>query len=285
MRQSGFAGWSAMRLLVHTCWWRAARAARGRTSETPVAPPEAPHAIPLRNRLPRFQFQHLHVRHQFPQLARRSRQLRKRPEVHGDDSFRLQQFTGIGGFTRRHGEKVANGQHGDLRRIEIADDGHIAEDVGIARVVELDSVRELEHIPARFAAIDDLVAILYSAGMHRVNHGDLHTRDGLRAALVHGCNLFDAFFLQPQAELVDANGDRIELFVYVDRIPDVLAMAVGADQHVGFLDVLFTLRALGVTGNPRIDVEGLPFRRLDAEGSVTKPCELNSLKIHETLLG
>jgi hypothetical protein len=61
-------------------------------------------------------------------------------------------------------------------------------------------------------------------------------------------------------------------------------MPVGADEHVGLLDILFALRALGIAGNPRIDVEGLPFRRLDAEGSVAQPCELDSFKIHETLL-
>ena len=116
--------------------------------------------------------------------------------------------------------------------------------------------------------------------MHRVHHGDLHTRDSLRAALVHGCDLFDAFLLQPQAELENAHGDRIELLAYLDRVPNVIAMPVGADQRVGFLDVLLTLRALWIACNPRIDVEGLPFRCLDAKGGVAKPCELNSLKFH-----
>src|SRR5208283_3535873 len=205
-------------------------------------------------------------------------------EVHRNDRFRLQQFTGIGSLARRHSEKVADGQHGNLGRVKVADDGHVVEDVGIARVVELDSVRELEHIAAGFAAIDDLIAILNPAGMHRVHHGDTHICDSLRAALVHGSDLFDAFFLQPQAEFEDADGDRIELLAYVDRVPDVIAMPVGADQHVRFLDVLLTLRALGITGNPWIDVEGLPFRCLDAKGGVTQPCELDSFKIHERLL-
>jgi hypothetical protein len=151
-------------------------------------------------------------------------------------------------------------------------------------MVELDSVRELEHIAARFTAVDDLVAILNAAGMHRVNHGDFHICDGLCPALVHGCNLFDAFFLQPQAELVDANGNRIELLAHVDCVTDVIAMPVGAEQHVGLLHVLLTLRAHGITRNPGINVEGLPFRRLDPESRVAKPRELDSFKIHETLL-
>ena len=91
-------------------------------------------------------------------------------------------------------------------------------------------------------------------------------------------------YKRQQAELEDTNRDRIELLAHLDCVPDVIAMPVGADEHVGLLDILFALRALGIAGNPRIDVEGLPFRRLDAEGSVAQPCELDSFKIHETLL-
>src|SRR5712692_2198667 len=62
-------------------------------------------------------------------------------------------------------------------------------------------------------------------------------------------------------------------------------MPVRAEQHIGFLHVLFALRAHGIAGNPRIDVEGLPFRSLDAEGGMAKPREADSLKIHKALLG
>src|ERR1019366_1035778 len=48
--------------------------------------------------------------------------------------------------------------------------------------------------------------------------------------------------------------------------------------------VLTTLRTHRIASDPRIDVEGPPFRRLDAEGGVAQPCELNSLKIHKILL-
>src|SRR4029077_19421178 len=102
--------------------------------------------------------------------------------------------------------------------------------------------------------------------------------------LIHGCDLFDAFLLQPQAELVNANRDRIKLLAHVNRIPDVIAMPMGAEHYVGFLHVLLAVRALGIARNPGIDIEGLPFRRLDAEGGMAKPSKLDSFKIHETLL-
>jgi hypothetical protein len=58
-----------------------------------------------------------------------------------------------------------------------------------------------------------------------------------------GAICFDAFFLQPQAEFEDANRDRIELLAHLDRIANVIAMPMGAEQRVGLLDVLLALRA------------------------------------------
>ena len=121
--------------------------------------------------------------------------------------------------------------------------------------------------------------------MDGVHHGDLHPRHGLCAALIHGRDFFDAFFLQPQAEFEDTNRDRIELLADLNRIANVIAMPVGAEQRVGLPDVLLALRAHGITGNPGIDIEGPTFRRLDAEGGVTKPRELDSFRIHVTPQG
>jgi hypothetical protein len=102
--------------------------------------------------------------------------------------------------------------------------------------------------------------------------------------LIHRCDLLDAFFLQPQTEFVDAHGDRIALLAHFDRVPDVIAVPVSAEQRVGLLDLLLTFRAHGIAGNPRINVQRLPFRRLDAESGVAQPCELDSLQIHDALL-
>ena len=203
------------------------------------------------------------------QLAGSAGQLREGAEVHGDYGFGLQEFAGVGRLARRHGEMVADGQHDNFGRVEIADDGHVAEDVGVAGVVELDSVGELEHVAARLAAVDDLVAILYAAGVDGVDHGDFRVGDGLRAALIHGRDLFDTFFLQPEAKLVDADNGGIVFLADVDGVSDMVAVAVGADEDVGALDVFVGFGALGVAGDPGIDVERLAFGRLDAESGVT----------------
>src|ERR1039458_305790 len=162
--------------------------------------------------------------------------------------------------------------------IEIANDGHVTKYIGVARVVKLDSVRELEHVAAGFAPVDNLIAILYSAGVHRVHHGDLHAGDRLRPPLVHRRDLLHTLLLQPQTKLKDTYSNWIMFFPHVDSIPDVIAVSVRAQQHVGLLYLLLALRTLGITGNPGVDVERLPFRRLHAEGGVAEPCELNSLR-------
>ena len=77
-------------------------------------------------------------------------------EVHGDDGIGLQQIAGVCGLARAHGVVIADGQHGDVRRVEFANDGHVSEDVGIAGVINLDAVIKLDDVTAGFAAVDDL---------------------------------------------------------------------------------------------------------------------------------
>ena len=204
--------------------------------------------------------------------------------MHRDNCLRLQQFAGVRGFARRHGEVVAYGQHDNLRRVKVSNNSHVAEYVRIARVVKLDSIGKFEHIAARLAAINNLIAILNSAGMHGVHHGDFHIRDGLRATFVHGRNLLYALFLQPSAQLKYSDGYRIKLLPHFNGIGNMVAVPVGAQHYVSFLNILFILRTLWILRNKRVDVEGLPFRRLDTKCSVAKPRELDSFQIHDKLL-
>ena len=64
----------------------------------------------------------------------------------------------------------------------------------------------------------------------------------LRAALVHGRDRFDAFLLHPHAQLEDADHRRLVLFGNLDRVANVVAVAVRANQRVGLLHVLLALR-------------------------------------------
>src|SRR6185369_12728123 len=88
-------------------------------------------------RLSWLHFQHFHARDQLSQFGRGTCQHRERPEMHWDDSFRLEQFTRIRGLAWRHRVMVANRDHGNLWRVELANDVHVAEDIGVSSVIDL----------------------------------------------------------------------------------------------------------------------------------------------------
>src|ERR1700727_2993465 len=100
--------------------------------------------------------------------------------------------------------------------------------------------------------------------MDGVDHSDFHIGDRLRTAFVHGRYLLDAFFLKPHAQFKDADSYRIELLADLNRIANVIAVPVSAEHGISFLDILFAFRACGISGDPRIDIESLPFRSLNA---------------------
>jgi len=73
------------------------------------------------------------------------------------------------------------------------DERHVGEDAGVAGEVERAAVGEAQHVAAGFAAVDDLLAVLYAATVYRVGHGDGGARDRLRAALFMGQMLATPF--------------------------------------------------------------------------------------------
>ena len=152
--------------------------------------------------------------------------------MHGDDRLRLQQVAGVGGFARRHGVVVANRNHGNLRRIEIANDRHVAKHVGVAGVVDLHAVGELDHVATGLAAVDDLVAIRNAARVVGVHHGDFDVADGLSAALVHLRDLLYALLSQPVRKLGNRDHHRIMLLGDFNRVADVVEVAVGAEHDI-----------------------------------------------------
>ena len=165
--------------------------------------------------------------------------------------FGLQQIAGIGGFARRHGVVVADRNHDNLRRIQIANDGHVAEHIGIAGVVNLHAVGEFNHVATSLAAVNDLIAIRDSAGVVGVHHGDFDVADCLSAAFVHLRDLLYAFLLQPVRQFGNRDHHRIVLLADFDRVADMVEVAVGAEHDIDFLDVLLLRRTRGIAHDPR----------------------------------
>src|SRR4051794_17496182 len=84
-----------------------------------------------------------HLAHKFLQLLRSSGERGESAEMHGNDRLGTQQSARVGSLTRAHGVVVADGDHGDVRLVELANDVHVAEDVGVTGVVDLHVVLKM----------------------------------------------------------------------------------------------------------------------------------------------
>src|ERR1700756_298665 len=65
----------------------------------------------------------------------------------------------------------------------------------------------------------------------------------------------------------------------------MVAVSVAAEHHVDVLDVLFFFGTGGIAHHPRIDEDGFAAGRLDAEGRMSEPCELDAVKVHRFVVG
>jgi len=104
-----------------------------------------------------------------------------------------------------------------------------------------------------------------------MHHGDFHTRHGLGSTFIHRGNLLDAFFLQPRTKFKNTDRRGAVLPADLDRVANVIAVSVGADQHVRLLHVLFIFRTLRIAPDPGIYIKHLPFRSLDAKCCMAQP--------------
>ena len=178
---------------------------------------------------------------------------------------------------------VADRDHGNVGCIQIANDRHIAEHVGVAGMVNLHAVGKLDDVATGLTAIDDLVAIRNSAGVIGVHHGDFDVANGLCAALVHGRNLLYALLFQPVTKLGNRNHDRLMVLGNLNRVADVIEVAMSAEHDIHALNFLLVFRAHGIAHDPRVHQNRLAARRCDAKRGVTQPCEFDAIKIHRLM--
>ncbi len=78
-----------------------------------------------------------------------------RAVVNRDDVLDAEKPGGVGGLERAHRQPVADGQEGEVRIVELPDQPHVAEERGVAGMVELEAALELDHVTHRLAAVDE----------------------------------------------------------------------------------------------------------------------------------
>ena len=130
---------------------------------------------------------------------------------------------------RRHGihrEAIADRQEGDVRPVHLADQPHVAEQTGIARVVQGPPVLEPHHEPRRFAHVDHLAVVEEAAAVPRVGHRDAQSGDLLDAALVHRRHVLDSLAPKPVAQLERCHDRAPAVAGHVHEVADVIEVAV-----------------------------------------------------------
>ena len=102
--------------------------------------------------------------------------------------FDPQHTHGNGGLFRRHGIEVADGQQGYIGPVKFANDRHVAEGAGIASVIELAAILELDHEACRIASIR---SVFGARGMNGVRHCDFDAINVNGAALIDTNGIFN----------------------------------------------------------------------------------------------
>src|SRR5262249_30173296 len=161
-----------------------------------------------------------------------------------DDFARADETAGEGGLAGTHGVEIADGKKGELGAIEFLEKLHVGEDVGIAGEVEGAIVGETENVARRLAAIDHFAVIEEAATVDGVGHGDGDVANLLRAALVHGAGVGDAFRLEPVGGLKNGNHFGGEFPGDGNGVVDVVEVAVGDADGIDAVDGV----GLGIAG-------------------------------------
>src|SRR5436190_18790054 len=111
----------------------------------------------LLNSFPRLQLYHLAVvaarGEFFAQGTGAAREDREGGVVAWDDHLHAKHLAGIGGLARVHGVVVADGQYRQLRAVHLAVQAQVAEEGGVARVVDAEAILHLQQVAHRLAAV------------------------------------------------------------------------------------------------------------------------------------
>src|SRR5882724_5281682 len=244
-----------------------------------------------------------HLRRRLPErgdvLLRRALQHRERAVVHRDDELRLEPLPrGVGRVLRVHDEVAADRHQDEVGLVVVGDQLHVAEEPRVAHVVDLEPVLQLDDEAGRFAA-----RVRRRLLRRRIHHGQLgrvlgaHLRDrDLRPEGLHLAALAEAYGLlareppevdqgldepgRPEHLGAGALGEVHEVApaVVAARRPDVIAMAVGDEDHVDLAElgeVLLVGGCLRIPGHERVDHDHLAARRGHLERRLAEPVHLD----------
>src|SRR5215467_10370491 len=225
------------------------------------------------NLVPRFDVQHGHPRPcELLQLGRRAVESREGAEVHRDHGLHAEQLHRLCGPPGTHRVEVAHRQEGNLGLVQLFDERHVAEHVGIAREVDLEAVFELDDVAHWFPGRGTVRRGREVFGVH---HREADPVDLHGAALAEGDHILDALLGQPGADLERGQHLRVGRLGYLHRVRHVVAVAVSDQHDVKAVDRLEVIGRNRVGRHPRVDQHVLATGGADLPRAVPNPGELD----------
>src|SRR6266496_5882052 len=190
----------------------------------------------------------------FAEEGRRSPKNGERSPVHRYDTRDSQQLAGLGGLAGSHRVEVADGEKGQVRRVQLSDQGHVGEDVSVTGMIEPEAVLERHDIAAR---VGGKVRFSSRPGSTRrvdcLNHSELDAGDRLAPALVHARDLLDAARAAVEGQLEDRDDRRAGFLRERDAVvSEVVEVTVCRGNDVEAVQVE-PLRELRIVPDPGID--------------------------------
>src|SRR5579859_3567564 len=127
--------------------------------------------------------------------------------VHWDDVFHAEEADGVSRLPRAHRENIADGENGEVGLVEFADELHVAENGGVAGVINSEAAGHSNDEACRFAGVNADAVVFDGIRMEGVGHGDVKIAYRLRAALAHGTDFFFETLLADVKTSFEDGGD------------------------------------------------------------------------------
>jgi len=179
--------------------------------------------------------------------------------MHGEDEAGLEEFGGGDGVRGAHGEIVADGEHGDVDFVALAEQLHLESEGGVAGMVDGFAL-ELDEEAGGYAEIDKSAGVALGGRVAGGVEGDgeLDATEGEieSAAKAHGMGFFDALAREPIRDLIGADHGSVVLFGDGDGVADVVEMAMGDEDEIA-PDVIGFYLGEWVVSEEGVDEEGV----------------------------
>ena len=220
---------------------------------------------------PQFQYLDPSWFHEWLECRRRSGQQRKRPPVHRHDLSGTNQLGGARRCFRIHRKAIADGQEGNLGSIALANEAHVAEQAGVAGVIQRALIFEADHVARRFPHVHHLSLLDESAAVTSVGHRHTKACDRQRATLVHRRDVLQPLAAGPVAELERRDDRRSGFSSHRHEVFHVIDVAMRDEDQIDLPRFLEPVGAGRIVLQPRVEQQALSARRPNDECRVPQP--------------